>query len=481
MIGIVTSLLLPWACGAVWVHWFLRKSGRWNYFLVAGHGYLLGIFLTTVLIRTWFSMGLPLNFWSIAGVILATTLIGIAAICTQAAPAGQTPIYSRLEKWELAAIALFLALILYRYTTILQELLLRPLFAWDAWMNWAPKAVVWYHYNALVPWVSVLDWLSSPANTLVYTAGAGEAWKYPETIPLLQLWGMMAMETSDHTFIYLPWFIAAFALGFALYGHLRLSGVSVVMSTLACYLLLNLPFINVHVALAGYADIWLTAAFGCAVFALHEWGNHRRWQYGLMALLLAVMCTQLKIPGIILGSIVCLVFLSSILTPKRRVWLILVAAFLACLLYVAYIGLDLSIPGVGRLAISVDGIVLPYIGQYKIAYHPVYEAIINTTLVMINWNLLWYLFTVLCLVTVVNERGFGVPSLVLRSILLTLLFILFVYFFTNRYIYAMDYTQVNRALIYTTPLLVFYIMQALSSLCGSRETDQHTRLSHQSH
>ena len=471
MIGLVTSLLLPWACGAVWVLWLLRKSGRWNCFLIAGHGYLLGVFLTTLLIRAWSSLGLLLNYWSMAGTILATTLIGLAAICLQAAPARQAPVSSRLEKWELAVLALFLALILYRYTTILQEIMLRPLYPWDVWMNWAPKAVVWYHYNELVPWVSVEDWLRSPSNALAYTAGASDAWKYPVTIPLLQLWGMMAMGTSDNTFIYLPWFIAACALGLALFGHLRLSGVSVVKSTLACYLLMNLPFINVHVALAGYVDIWLTAAFGCAVFALHEWGDCRRWQYGLLALLLAAMCTQLKIPGVILGSIVCLILLSSILIPTRRVWLILAVVFTACLLYVVCIGLDLSIPGVGRLAISVDGIVLPYIGQYKIAYHPVYQEIINTTLVMINWNLLWYIFIVLCLGMVVNARSFGAASLVLRSIFLALFFILFVYFFTNRYIYAMDYTQVNRALIYTIPLLVFYIIHAHSSLCGTHQTD----------
>lgn len=481
MIGLLTSLLLPWAAGAVWVHCLLRKSGRWNGFLVAGHGYLLGVFLTTLLIRAWSSIGLPLQYWSMAATLLAMTLIGLVTIRWQAPYTRQARVISRPERWELAVTSLFIALIVYRYATIFQEVLLRPLFPWDAWMNWAPKAIAWFHYNDLVPWVSPREWLQAPEEALAYTAGAGDAWKYPETIPLLQLWGMMAMGTSDHTLIYLPWFFAAVALGFALYGHLRLSGASALVATLACYLLMNLPFINAHVALAGYADIWVAAAFGCAIFALHEWGESRQWQYGILALLLAAMCSQLKIPGIILGGIVCAVFFSSVIPLKRNTWLLLAIVFSACLLYVTCIGIDLVLPGIGRLTISDDGIQMPYIGYYEFAYHPVHRAIINTTLVMINWNLLWYLFILIGLVTVIRGNVLTAPSLLLRSILLALLFIFFVYYFTNRYLFALDYTQVNRALIYTTPLLVFYLIQSCRALFDTLPTGQLTRLSHRTH
>ncbi len=481
MTGLVTSLILPWALGGVWVYWLLRQSVHWNGFVVAGYGYLLGIFLTTLLIRAWSATGLPLHYWSMAATLFAMTLVGLVAIRLQAVPAAKTQVSSRPEKWELVVTALFLALILYRYATIFQEILLRPLFPWDVWMNWAPKAIVWYHYSELLHWVSVPEWLQSPAEALAYTAGAGDAWKYPETIPLIQLWGMMAMGTSDHTLIYLPWFFAAIALGFTLYGHLRLSGVSVVMSTLACYLLMNLPFINVHVALAGYADIWLAAAFGCAVFALHAWDESRQWRYGLLALLLALMCSQLKIPGVILGGIVCAVFLSSLVNPTRRAWWILAAILSACFIYLAFVGLDLSIPGLGRLAISMDGIVLPYIGYYEIAFHPVQHAMVNTFLVMINWNLLWYLFIFLGVVMVTKGGALTAPSLVLRSLLLALFFILFVYFFTNRYQFALDYTQVNRALIFTTPVLVFYLVLASCALRTTSPTGRLTRLSRGSH
>jgi hypothetical protein len=473
VLGLLTSLILPWAFGAVWVHCLLRESGHWNGFVVAGHGYLLGVFLTTVLIRLWHFAGLPLHYWSIAAVILALTLAGLAVIRLQAIPRRVVQASSKLEKWELAVIALLLGLILFRYGTIFQELLLRPLFPWDAWMNWAPKAIVWHYYQDFVPWVSPADWLQAPANALAYTEGASNAWRNPSTIPLVQLWGTMAIGSSDFTLIYLPWLLVAVALAMALYGHLRLTGTSVIMSTLACYLLLNLPFINVHVALAGYADIWVAAAFGCAVFALHEWGERRQWQYALLSVLLALMCTQLKIPGLILGGILGLVLLSSIISINRGTAIILVVIALACLLYLGTIGLDLRIPGVGRIAIAADGIVLPYIGRYDLAYHPVHHAMIETTLLMINWNMLWYLFIFLGLAMVITGRAFTAPSLVLRSLLATLFFILFVYYFTNRYQFAVDYTQVNRALVYSIPPLVFYVIYSFALLSRLRPSKAH--------
>ena len=61
LLGLATSLILPWILGCVWVFWLLRQSVRWNAFIVAGHGYLVGVFLTTLLIRIWHFAGLPLS------------------------------------------------------------------------------------------------------------------------------------------------------------------------------------------------------------------------------------------------------------------------------------------------------------------------------------------------------------------------------------------------------------------------------------
>lgn len=458
--GAISSLLLPWALGAVWVFWLLRLSGRWNAFLIAGYGYLVGIFLTTLLIRSWHILGLPLHYWSMAAVMLVMILLGILALRMQAVPHRNTTRSPPLEKWQLALTAFFLLLIVSRYTTLAQEMYLRPLFPWDAWMNWAPKAIVWFHHNDIVPWVSGSDWLDAPARAMNYTAGASRAWLYPELIPLVQLWGMLGAGVSDHGVIYLPWLGAAAALGLVLYGQLRQSGATILVATMATYALLNLPFVNVYVALPGYADLWVASIFGCAALALHEWGMNRRWPYALLALLLAIMCTQAKIPGLILGGIVLVVYLTSIFRPGKKLALGLLATFIISSSYIAIFGLDCSIPGIGRLAISTEGIVLPYVGYYELSYHPVHNAIINTLFLMLNWNMLWYLVVLMAIACLFERQLFNPHALELRVLVLTLIFIFFVYYFTNRYKFALDYTQVNRALIYTVPIVVFYLFQS---------------------
>jgi hypothetical protein len=467
-LGLLTSVFLPWSLGSIWCYWLLSKSGRHNLPVIIGQGYLIGISLTSLTLGVWSFIGLPLWFWAIALMLLGMCVIGVFAIRTQSTPkivVAKTP---PLEKWQIVVTTFFILLIACRYTTLAQEIALRPLFSWDAWMNWAPKAIVWFNSGEFTPFVSPGEWLRQPEGASAYTAGAREAWKYPVTVPLIQLWSMLASGTSDHSLIYLPWLMVILALGLALYGHLRLAGASIPLATLGCYALLNLPYVNVQTVLVGYADIWLAAAFGCAIFALHEWGEHRRWPYAVLSLCLALLCTQLKIPGLIMGGIIIVVFLTSLIKFGKTSGIAFLTVLALCIVYIATVGVEFSIPELGRIALSTDEITLPYIGYYELSYHPIYRAIIDTTLLMINWNLLWYLFIFLALLKVANGTVFRAPSLALRSILLALTFIFFVYFFTNRYIFAVDYTQVNRALIYVIPPLVFYMIYACFTLLDLR-------------
>lgn len=473
--GLITSLILPWIAGSVWVYWLLRKTGRWNVFLVLGQGYIVGLFLTTVIIRLWDAAGLSLHFWGISGLMIGLSMAGLFAVQIQSAPARQSTKSAPMETWQIAVTACIAALIVYRYTTIAQEILLRPLYAWDAWMNWAPKAVVWFQNNELTPFVSPGNWLQQTGEPAAYTLGAHKAWKYPLTVPLIQLWGMLAAGDWDNTAINLPWLMGPVALGMALYGHLRLSGASILLSTLACYALLNLPYLNVQTALAGYADSWVAIAFGGAIFALHEWGEHRQWPYALLALILAIICTQLKIPGLIMGGIVLLVLVTSIIRPGKKTSTFLLAAALLCLVYMAAIGIEFSIANIGRIEISPEGIVLPYIGRYDLDYHPIHSAMVNTIFLMLNWNILWYVLCLLAVAKIIQWRKpllpALAPSLELRALSLTLLFIFFVYYFTNRYEFATDYTQVNRALIYSIPIMVFYLFNSIRRSLQCTDSD----------
>ena len=330
--------------------------------------------------------------------------------------------------------------------------MLRPLFPWDAWMNWDPKAMVWYHFGELTPWVSPSDWLKS--ESLVYTAGAGNAWRYPETVPLLQLWMKLGAGTAEAPALQLPWLLALISLGLVVFGHVRLLTASTAASCVAAYLVLSLPYLNVHTALGGYSDLWVAAAFTGGALALNVFHNTRSLGWLALAAAMAVLCMTLKIPGLVLGGLLLgLAVLSATgISTKLLVGLTATAVVLAA--GVLAIGVDITMPGIGRLAISADQIVVPYIGRYDLNVYPVGAAFLETLFAMIQWNLMWYLLAVMLAVVIVTRR-WPVDSLYLSmASWLGLAFIVAVYVFTDRYRFALDFTQVNRALIYVVPALL---------------------------
>jgi hypothetical protein len=401
-------------------------------------------------------LGLPVQFWPLVVLQLLLAIAITAWSIARQSEARVVPVATAMAAWQVGAVACLLLLVAVRYYLIANELLLRPLFPWDAWMNWVPEPVTWFfHGGKLVPFVAPEQWLEAGGEPLVYTHGAGMAWKNPDTVPLIQLWAMMGLGTSDHPLIYLSWLFVALAMGSALYGHLRLSGVGIPGAVLACYALLSLPLVNVHVALAGYADIWLAAAFGGAVMALYEWGERRDRGYAVIALLLAVLCTLLKVPGLVLGGILLVLLGISTLRLGRGpfVWSLGLAGLVV--LYALLVGIDIPFGDLGRIKFGAGEIALPYLGRYDLAYHPIHRELASTLFTMWNWNLLWYVFFAAGSLLFYLRRTGLFPSLDLAALYLALLFIFSTYLLTYHYQFAQDLTQINRALIYTMPVIVF--------------------------
>ena len=460
--GTLVALILPWLLGLAVLTGVLRRSTGWNHPIIVGHSYFVGLFFTTLIIRAWDKLGLPLHFWGIAATlaVLAATIHYSTRRQDRAAEAPTAT--TQGEAWQRIAICLLLALIAYRYCGLAQEIWLRPLYPWDAWMNWAPKAVVWFNLHELAAYVSPREWLDNPGDVQSYTTGALNAWKYPETVPLIQLWGMLGAGASDQNYSNLPWLLAPLAFALALYGHLRSSGSSALVAVIACYILLSIPYLTVHAALAGYADLWLALAFGAGAMALHEWQVARNWSWGLLTFLFAFACTQLKLPGIILGGIILAVFFVSAINPSRKTVVIAASTLLAVSAFVALAGLDLEIPALGRLKISTTSIVVPHLGAYELHYRPVHAALASSLFSLSNWNIFWYLFITLLLLKTAGLEILNRPSVELQCIALVFLFFGFVFYFTHISQYVQDFTTVNRAILYIIPASVFYACRSLS-------------------
>ena len=457
MTELTLALILPALVGVSWLMRFWKNS-HWT--AIAGYGYLLGILATTLAMLLWDTLGLQLSFWPLATFLVLVSLLPLFFKCapTTGTVSSHTPPVQSI--WSRGAFWLLLGLLLLNYGGIFLEILWRPLYPWDAWMNWAPKAKVWFELRELTSWVTPGDWLHGTHPGTAYTLGNPEASRYPSLVPLIQTWTALGLGSWKDNLINLPWLQCAAALGLGFYGQARNLGVRPLNAMILVFLLLTLPLINVHTALAGYADLWLTTFFGLSAISLFLWSQTREPIQFILFVLLALACTQIKMPGVIWAALLLPAWLIS-LWPRFMSMAGTLLLITGGAIFWQTGGGSIEIPGLGKLAITMKRIIIPGLGYYAIDYHPVWKAVADQYLFKGSWHLLMWVFP-LTLLYAALRRKFSLQLLPATVLVLEILVFLFLaFFFTSHYREALDGTTLNRASLPAIPVLFFYVMMLL--------------------
>lgn len=455
--GLLLATLLPWLAGGGAVRLWL---GPVPVTLLLGHGYLLGQLFAVLLLLAWDGLGLRLAWWPLAA-SLAVLGAALWALSLRHSSVCWRP-EVKLGVIDLLWLLPLLGFLWSRGSVLAEELALRPLFAWDAWMNWVPRAVVWFEHGSLTEFVLPPDWLAAASGTEVYTLGNWRASAYPPGVPLLLLWQMLGAGTSDHTLLFMPWLLLPAACALALWGHLRLHALGRVPAAVAVYLLLSMPLLTTHAVLPGYADLWLGACFLLGAMALALWQQSGQWRYAGLALALALFCTLLKTPGIGFALLLVLGALLLWWRPPSR-WLrrgvlggllLLLAGLLAGLSPALVQGLQaqpvLLLPGhLPDLQLQLRQ-VLPYLWQ--------------TFFVFDNWHLLGVLLVgaLLSRTLICGSDSFNSIALLLLSCGAMMLVSIFAF---TQYGQRLDQgLTFHRSFLYLTPLAVFVAFFSLQPL-----------------
>lgn len=435
--ALAASLILPWLLGIVWLRasWLKPASTTWPTLL--GYGYLAGLLFTTLVMRLLDASGIRLGFSSIALALALLIATGIFFSRKQSWRIRRPGVdWLSLSGWKKFIYALLLFLIVTRLAGLGLEILWRPLFPWDAWSQWATKARVWYETGQILPFVQDDIWLEGKFPW-AYTDAAPH---YPPTIPLIQAWMNYGQGAWNDTLMNLPWLFCAVALGLAFYGQARQWQIPPLFSLLFTYFLLSLPMLNVHIALAGYADLFMGAFYGLAAIAFFHWVRNRDFWQGSMALLFAMGCILIKQPGIA-WAITFLPALLIMFLPRA------------------------TLAGTFLLAAAVLATLLLFEGKdfYLLGYHlhlkftPAWQPFRENMMAMDNWHLLWYLVPAALLLSI--PRLYSLPYRSMTTLVFTAFsFLLVVFFFTHAQKWAEDFTLINRAFLHMIPMLVFYIM-----------------------
>ena len=427
---------------------------------IAGAGYLAGAFMLTLWMRALSLAGIPFGTLAIGAPLSLATLAlayiawrrhGGAAIVNATLCALRAliapPHAARAVRiaWQL-----LLAWIVIRYALLALEVIWQPLYPWDAWIQWATKARVWYEEGRIVPFARSAAWLAS----------GGSVWfdaspEYPPTVPLLQVWACIALGRWDDALMNVPWWQLSVALTFAVYGALRSREIDALPALIGAFLVASLPLANVHVALAGYADLPMAAYYAGATLAFLRWAESRSVRDAALALLLAIACTQIKVPGLV-WALTLLPGVVVALLPRQGPKIVVV-------------GLALVLFALAVLA-QTSPVILNY--RLHLDFEPAWRALVETHFLLSNWHLLWYAVVVAALLA---WRELASPALTPLTVVVATggLFLVVVFSFTNARLWVTEQTTINRATLHIAPLAVVFTVLAFRAF-AQRWSASHT-------
>lgn len=374
MNGLALGVFLPWLAGAALLGFAGTRSDRYNAPVILGYGLILGVLITTFLLRVSSALLSGFSFVLIASALLLIALVAVVMyVRSQGRPPGMTWI-PRGTKIDWLVVVL-LAVIVFRFAHLAVGAAVQPLVGADTWWFWASKARVWYETGHMATFVSFSQWMAADhAGTMVY---ADPHPHYPVLVPLSKTWIALAMGRWDEALTNALWPALYVALLLAFYGQLRLVAGQR-YSLLFTVLLAGLPLLNTNVFGAGLADLFVSVGFGLAAMALYQYAcSGDRWQWLLLGVGL-VFCAASKHIGILLT--LCMVPGVALVVLPRRFWWFLMGlgVVLAVGIGLVFVNLGVSLFGMSnehlRLGFRPDT-VIPFLQRVFVEE---------------GWHVLWY-------------------------------------------------------------------------------------------
>ena len=261
--ALLLGLALTWAFGTALVAAVYRVAPPRetpNVAWVLGLGWFVGTFALTLLMRALSAAGVAFGIASIGGPLVLLTLAlgayawrgrgvgpGQALRCMFRALAGHG-----LEGWQKRAWQALCAWLALRFALLLCEVWWRPLYPWDAWMQWATKARVWFEHARDRPVRAVRHLAAGETAPCLLRRRAALSGDRAAVAGVVggadRALGRRAHQPAVvvHRRVDRP-------RGLRLPAPRRPAGAGRTRRRLARGL--TLPIANVHVALAGYADL----------------------------------------------------------------------------------------------------------------------------------------------------------------------------------------------------------------------------------
>ena len=458
---LLAGLTLPWVTGYIWLA-YIESSfnnspamGRLNR---AGYGFFLGYAVLYAVILANSFLTEIVSYLVVMTSLAALTGVGGLLLYLQKPTEPGQELRSQLvaafhEHSHLEKI-LWLVLMLWIITHLMFatiELLTTPVYPWDAWLDWVYRAKAWFFAGNVTSLVSINDWINSSEPGVYTTRG----YAYPWFASVIPFWAAISLGSWSETLINIPVLLCAIAIGLALYGQCRASGLSTIFSLILVYFLFSIPIFGTHIALAGYADIWMAGFAGLGFVALIR-GLIGKQRFPLMlGLGMIALGLLVKNEGVVwLLAALLLVFLTTVRARTAWVTLGIISLLAAIVVALSINSIELQLPG--GLGFSENRITLPFIGSFSLELRNSGSAYLANFISMGNWNLTWALVfaCLLCAVVPPLDQSRKVALLFIVIFIATQVMI---FIFSEQAEFAVNYSAINRLPLHFIPALLFSI------------------------
>lgn len=457
---------LPWWFGYLLVRVLNSNNTLEDRFIAIGYGYFLGCLL--IFILCWCSsVYYSLNIKYALSVLFVIN-VTLMRCCNKEMMNLMLVVKDSVKKLIKSTdnkikIGVLIATIwmLLRLSSLGAEIILQPLYPWDAYTSWLAKARLWYLSDQILPMIDHWAWMGEyNMPKRIYVHGSAGERSY---LSYLTLWLSLAVGQWDEGISLLSWLMAIVAIMFGMIGQLRAIGLPSIMIVISALILLLIPILDSHIALPGYADLWVAAFVVLGVASLYHWAVYKNnWQF-VLSLMMILSCYLVKSQS---GTIwACLLLVALLLAyyniKTEKVVLALIVGCLGGGMLVV-IGVDIGDPLGVHLVINSELLKIPYLFNSET---PKLGDVIERSVKIIkhlywygSWGLFWYVFSFFVLF---RSRVFlkcMPPSIVF--FVLSSLMIIFIYIFMVNYISVPIDTVINRAFLHVVPSYV-YVMTVL--------------------
>jgi hypothetical protein len=480
----MTGLLLPWLGGTLWLvvaESFFQGNQLPSRLRQAGYGFFLGYIVLFFAIMMYDSLSGSVSW---PGLILAMFVFatsGAVALWVgnkSKSPASQPNRASfgkSEESVDLGKKLLFVGLLAWitvHVAFMAVEVFTRPVFPWDAWTTWIYRAKAWFFSGGIADMVSPAQW----AATKSADAYTGHAWDYPYFPSVIPFWSALSLGRWSETLVNVPVLLAGTAMGMAFYGQCRESGLSALACLTGCYLLFSIPLFGTHIALAGYADIWMAGFVGLGFIAIMRGSIEKLRFQTILGFVMVSLGVLVKFEAFV--WLLAAVLLQILVSGRLRFHVLAATIITAAITITIFLGIhSIDIPLVGTLSLQNGRLEIPFIGNFKIEAQMVWGAYWENFFTLGSWNLLWLLVVagiILALKSPWDATPYSERRVSLSFIIVFLATQLFIFGFTEMGAWATRFTAINRLPLQFIPALLY----AAIVVFNSRLTQKNSAISH---